>query len=585
MLRKPVRKLNTSAVAPAQRSRGVSARGIKIVRRDERSPLMGLVTKNETSTQIPDPFADFYGAGTGSNILLAPPFNPDALVRVGSQNSTLNQCIDAYIVNIESYGYTLEYIGPPGKENSKEAQSEKSRAVSFLDSPTPDRTLRDIREHSRKDYEYTGNKYFEVMRNRRGEIVGIDQVPATTMRITKVDPEPTDYEGYIRDPEDMTKWVKRKLSKYFRRYVQISPTGRRVYFKEFGDPRPIDPTTGKVNAVLAASALATEIYHKPIYVPGSPYGQPRWIGTLPSILGTRESELVNLNFFRENAIPAMAVLISGGALTAESFDNITNIIRASRGKDAMNRILILEAAADDSAGSVDGSAPAPKIEMKPMVSERQQDGLFKDFEASGARKIRSSMRLPAVYTGDTEEYTKATAEAGQRLAESQVFSPERSSFDEFVNFKVFPTKNVTMWRFKTMGPTTYDPAELAGFIDKFAKNGALSPNVLIKLANQVLDIQIPPMAEDWANIPFSIVLEALQFGYEVKGLDKYITAIQEVANTPLNDNGSGGGSAKPVKPPPAKAKQRAALKKLIRTEAAEIANDLIEAAGHNRQAA
>jgi capsid portal protein len=103
----------------------------------------------------------------------------------------------------------------------------------------------------------------------------------------------------------------RLVPRYFRRYAQISPgTLERVYFKEFGDPRIIDPKTGEVAPDLPFEEQATEIYMDAQYIPGHLYGVPKWIGILPAILGSREAEEVNLNFFRENAIPAMAVLVS-----------------------------------------------------------------------------------------------------------------------------------------------------------------------------------------------------------------------------------------------------------------------------------
>jgi PBSX family phage portal protein len=346
--------------------------------------------------------------------------------------------------------------------------------------------------------------------------------------------------------------------KRFRRYVQIGANGKRVYFKEFGDPRSIDPNTGKVDPSLPIEQQATEIWEEEIYSPGSGYGQPRWIGALPDMLGIRESEIVNLNFFRENAIPAMAVLISGGALTEESYDKVVNVINAARGQDAMNRILILEAAADDSVGDADKAPPAPRIDLKPMVNERQQDGLFKEYQLAAKRKIRSTMRLPAIYTGDTEEYTKATAQTGLRIAEGQVFTPERSKFDDFINYRILPALGITNWWFRTLGPSVYDPDTLSVMIDRFGRQGAMTPNILIKIANQVLDVQIPPVKEDWGNIPFTYTMGMVAQGAQLQGFEELFATIQEAAlpadpnadpNAPpsANDNKPGNAAARKIK--------------------------------------
>lgn len=583
-VKKPVRLIKhvkPQQSAGVRRKGSARARGITIVK--EGNPNYELIGKRDVSNQIPDPFEDFYGFGNGNNILLVPPYNFDQLTRVAEANSTLNQCIESYVVNIESYGFVLEYCGDPSKENSKEAAKQKNKALAFLENPSPENTLRDIREKTRKDYEYTGNKYYEIMTNRAGEVVSFDHIPSTTMRLTRVDSQPTLYKAWVRDPEDPTQFIQKEMQRYFRRFVQLSATGRRVYFKEWGDPRSIDPRTGLVNNELSWEDQATSIFHVPMYTPGVPYGIPRWIGALPVILGQRESELVNLAFFKENAIPAMAVLISGGALTEESFDNITNIIRARRGKDAMNRILILEATSDEYSGSIDGSSPAPRIEMKPMVSDRQTDGTFKDYEKSSADKILSSMRLPPIFIGMSTDYTKATAEAGQRMAEGQIFYPERCRFDDFLNYKVFPTMGITMWKFKSTGSTAHDPADLATFIDKFSKNGALTPNMLIKLANQTLDIQIPDFKEPWANVPFTVITTAIQYGYEIQGLESYIKLIQQPTDgaTPGQDGGTKPvADGKPKKPIakgiiiPQEFIERRRIQRMVKRELSQIASDL-----------
>lgn len=572
-LRAPTRKLNIK-----QKSGKATARVLRDKRNDHSSPYMGLVRSDTKKAQLSDPFTGFYTGSTDLSII--EPRNAfHKLVDIGKRNSALSQCIDAYVVNIESYGYQLEYTGQAGKEDKPAAQAEKNNAIMFLDNINGEKSLREIRENSRRDMEYTGNRFYEMGRDVAGRITFMDHVPAITMRKTRKDKEPTTYNMPIRSPDG--KIVQRQWSKHFCRYVQISATGAKIYFKEFGDPRPIDPKTGKVNASLAIEDQATEIYHGMLYSPGEAYGVPRWIGALPAMLGLRESELVNLNFFRENAIPAMAVLISGGALTEESFDKVNSLFTQARGKDAMNKVLILEAAADDAVGNADQAPPVPKIDMKPMISERQSDGLFKDYETEAKRKVRSSMRLPAIFTGDSEEYTKATAQSGQRIAESQVFFPERSMFDDFMNRWVLPTLGITMWRFKTMGPTVYDPESLGTLIDRFGRHGAITPNILIKIANQVLDVQIPPAKGKWGDIPFTYTMGMVQNGAQIEDFEEIFAVINDASNPDLNpDTGDTSGTGENVdsgatNPANDNAKTTAAIRRMLKRELHAVSNEII----------
>ena len=571
--------------------RPVRMRVLQRKNNDAAAPFMELVTKETEggTKQLQDPFGNLYSA---NNIapeykIIQPLHDPGRLILVSMQNSALNQCIDAYVVNIESYGYQLEYVGPIGEEKGKEQQAELTRLRSFLECPNGDKSLREVRENSRRDLERVGYRYFEISRDSNGVIGFFDHVPSPTMRKTIRDKEATPYKVQVPDP-DGDGFISKTFSKYFRRYVQIGFNGSKVYFKEFGDPRPIDPKDGKVNDNLAIEDQATEIFEHGLYMPGSAYGLPRWIGAIPDMLGMREAEMVNLNFFRENAIPAMVCLISGGLLTNESFDNVTNIINSARGRDAMNRILILEAAADDSSGTMDANPPTPRITMQPMNDARQSDGQFKDYQQGGARKVRSTMRLPAIYTGDTEEYSRATADSGQRVAENQVFSPERSMFDEFMNTRVLPTHNIRYWRFKTMGPTVYDPDMIGNLIDKMAKHGGLTPNILVKIANQVFDVQIPAHEGEWGDIPLVYALAMANQGIAIDGMEDLFSIVNDLANPALNPDGSDPAddptedpNAPPVVPTdpnaPLTKSDVVKLKRQLRRELLSITNEAITA--------
>lgn len=534
----------------------------------------GVLSHTSKANALADPFSASDYGGDNDFVPIEPEYPYNLLMRAARSNSALPQCVEAYVVNIERYGYQLEYTGKVGSEAKPAQQAQKNNAIMLLDYPTGDMSLKDIRELRRKDKEYLGSCYIEVGRDIADRIVSLDHLPAMTMRKTKKDKTKTTYEVPVRSPDG--KIVMRQWSKNFRRYVQVGANGKKTYFKELGDPRTIDPKNGKVNEALAIEDAATEVYVEELSSPGLTYGCPRWIGALPDMLGLRESELVNLNFFRENAIPAMAILISGGALTEESYDKVVNIINSAKGKDAMNRVLILEAAADESMSSTEQVPPAPKIDMKPMQGERQQDATFQEYQKSGKRKIRSSMRLPALYTGDTEEYTKATAQSGIRVAEQQVFAPERASFDDFINTKVFPTLGITDWRFKTMGPTTYDPDTLSVLLDRLNRAGAMTPNVLVKIANQLLDVQIEAIPGDWGDVPFAYTLGMVGEGRFLTEYEKLFTEVQTAtsaagvsADNPGNDTGAANDNN-------AEAKIRAKVRSILKREIAKVTDEILE---------
>ena len=137
-------------------------------------------------------------------------------------------------------------------------------------------------------------------------------VPSFTVRLLPLDRSPTEVEDRIRvSPVSLdTVTVRHRL----RRYVQIQGTDR-VFFKSFGDPRMVSRRTGQVfdraeslTDADASDGAATELLHFAIHSPRSPYGVPRWVGTLLSVLGSRQMEEVNFLYFENKSVPPLALL-------------------------------------------------------------------------------------------------------------------------------------------------------------------------------------------------------------------------------------------------------------------------------------
>lgn len=463
--------------------------------------------------------------GGNSLRIMEPVYGYKQLIKMALSSTILRQCVDSYVTNIESYGMELEYIGPEGQEQSRAAQNEKARIQRIVAGLTNDeRPIQKHREDSRIDKELLGARCFEILRDAAGRVVGFDHVPTVTIRVTTREREYTTYNEY--DAKVGVSVTKRRR---FRRFVQINENGKKTFFKEYGDPRPINPENGNVDYSLSIEDEATEIFYDALYFPGTPYGVPRWAGAIPALLGAREAEMVNLNFFRDNAIPAMAVLVSGGALTEESFEKIDNYITGVRGAASMNRIVVMEAVSDGAeAAAIDGSLPAPKIDIKPMLSERQHEGLFAAYISDTERKTRSSFRLPPIYIGSASEYNRASAFASMLTADQQIFVPERRSWDEMFDRIVLATHGVSYWRARSAGPGLQDPAEVSKIVQTLGKEGALTPNVAIKIANRYLDADIQPVMEEWGDLPFSIIMSYVNNGDTVKGLDIFEERVQQV---------------------------------------------------------
>lgn len=500
----------------------------------------------DVSQTISDPFDGMYDGlsilDRSAKLKVLEPFYPfEKLQGLFLSSSVLRQCVEAYVNNIDGFGSILEYIGPEGSEDSSVARDEKAFLEVLLRKPNPEHNLIQTRKQLRTDKHVYGNAALEVIRNRLGQITYMKSVPQFTMRMTDTDPELVKVTVKVRTTTGRVATVTQ--GRRFRRYVQKLGGNKYVYFKEFGDPRVIDSRTGLVNPSTPDQFRATEIKMFANYTPGMGYGTPLWVSTMTDILGHRESSLVNLNFFRDNAIPAMAVLVSGGFLAEEAVLSLKQRFENVRGRDAANNVMVLEALAEET-GDANKTNPAPRVEMKSLVSERQQDGLFLEYQKAAKNMVRSSMRLPALYTGDTDEYTKATAITSVLVAETQVFAPERNDFDAFMNEEVLTTYDIANWRFKSLAPKLGDPDQVAKLLDSLDKIGALTPNVGIKLANELLSLSIEKVTAPWGDYPFEMIRDIIRTGYAAKGMEDVIgeqyvqpSAPAATGNTPDKDNG------------------------------------------------
>lgn len=479
---------------------------VRVLTRDAAESDAVAIAKNDVgSQQLQDPFVQSYESDPMSvTNVLRPPYKMETLKMLPIRNAILLQCIHAMVTNCHSFGWTLVYEGEKGKEQSAEALAEKVRIENLLDFPNDHDSLGNMRVKAGTDYEVLGNGYFEVGRDATGNVSFYYHVPGEKVRLCKVDSTPVPIKmTLMRNGKPVVITARR----FFRRFVQMVGSDK-VYFKEFGDPRSIDPKTGNVNTTLPLEKQATEILHVPQYWSGSPYGIPCWVNNLPAILGMREAEMVNLQYFEDNAIPAMAVLVSGGTLAEDTLLELQEKFVNSKGRDQINRVVVIEAVADlDAAGDTDSAPPVPSLEIKPLRDAQQSDALFLAYDEASMAKIRGSFRLPPIYVGRSDDYTRATAESSAQLAEIQVFAPRRNVFDDVMNTKllVYNQEMPKFWRFRTNGSKLVDPALILQALTVLEALGAASPNLAIQIANDLFGLSLQPIEDDWGSKPFAFV--------------------------------------------------------------------------------
>ena len=177
--------------------------------------------------------------------IIEPPYDLEVLAMLPEISCILPQCIDAMKQNVEGFGYTLIPTISTVDDKAAQARVEADikMANDFFKWVNFEMDWESLRKMMRGDLEAIGNGYFEELRNQKDEISGIEYVQGVSIKLTRLDKEETDYT--IKSVGDGGEIVEIKRSKRFRRYVQ-HVDGKSIFFKELGDPRDIDKTSGLV---------------------------------------------------------------------------------------------------------------------------------------------------------------------------------------------------------------------------------------------------------------------------------------------------------------------------------------------------
>ena len=400
-----------------------------------------------------DEYQDLYVGATRDQGVLEPPYNLRTLDRLSQENNALSPCVEAMVTNVAGTGYDFESDDEEVEDDEDDAKIQELRE--FFREPWPGVSFTTIRQELRRDLERTGNAYLEVLRNAQDEIVFLRHVDAKMMRLLKLD-----------DPIPVEKTVRRKgrdveitVMQRERRYCQIVNGVSLVFFRDFGASRDLHKSTGHWaprGQRLPAKDRATEIIHFTCLPDAhTPYGVPRWISQLPSVLGSRKAEEFNLDFFDHGGVPPVLILLQGGTLQAETRQALEQKMSLGSAK-SKNRVAVLEV--EPTGGSVDHPTPA-RVTVERFGGERTSDSMFENYDAKCEERVRRSFRLPPIFVGQAADYAFATAFVSYTVAEAQVFKPERDEEDEVISMRLLSALGYSGYRMVSK-PMTIEDVQL-----------------------------------------------------------------------------------------------------------------------------
>lgn len=457
------------------------------------------------------------------------PYNVPKLFEIIENNSMLRPCIDAFVTNTVGTGWEIDPLARGKKPN----EGENFELTTFLEHANSDESMVTVMSKVIDDRESVGFGFLEVIRDAGRNISLLRHAPAMVTRLGSKIADPLLVEYTISRGRRLSIV---KEYRQFRRYVQIVG-GRQVWFKELGDTRTMNRNTGHIEGEegFQPGAPATEILH--FKLPSNElYGVPRWINQLPSVIGSRESEEVNMRYFQDNTVPPMMLTVSGGRLTSNSYRELTRALHTNNiGADRQHKIMIVEAVGDGD--SLDANGTPVRLNVEKLTDARQSDALFKDYDQANRDKIRMSWRLPGIVVGASNDTNVASAQIASFIADSQVFGPARSEIDEILNKRIVNADNglsLLSCKLTSRVPAISSPETTLKTLTALNVIGAVTPRAAQQTANKVLQLELPAYPEkgedgyeEWMDQPIQLSLKSTAKLNESDNENKHLQANQK----------------------------------------------------------
>lgn len=461
-----------------------------------------------------------------------PRFSPEVWAAAMEQSTRLGRCIRTYARNTVGLGWFIEPIqkldpnAPDHGEHLMKVKAQTALLHRLFNKPSKLIPTTELFFMAKVDEEATGNGYIEVVRNNARHITGLFHAPSVSVRV-RVKKEETG-EQHIGG------------------YVQIRGNEKR-YFKEFGDETVMNALTGDVysgDTPLPIAQRATEILHFKLYSPTSTwYGAPRYVSAAPALSGNRLASVRNVKFFENDAVPRMALLVSGGRLTPDSINSIEDFFKAKvQGTEKAHSVVVIQT--EQTKVGFQQQQDNVRLELKPLTVGVTEDASFSQYRSANDDEIREAFGIPPVFFS-TESVNKASSQTSREICNEQEFEPDRLVKENIINLTIIADvlgmeEPVVRFRFERMKLT--DPLDTARMDQTYASLGALTPNELRESVGKPRY----PVEYKFGDKPMQVAMAELSMQLAEAIMGEFKTQIkhskeQAAANQPPPMPGMGGG--------------------------------------------
>lgn len=479
-----------------------------------------------------------------------PPYDPQVMYEIYEASAYLQPNVSAYAANIDGHGHhflsnidfttdlTSELIkealfedwvltGQKGEDPylltdedleaikldlKRNTRIDMVKAESFFKNCSWEGSFVTLRKETRKDLEVTGNAYWEVIRNKEGQLRKFRRILPNQVRITKLSEKLYPVKTY--DKKSRLTVDSDVGDRRIRTFIVSDGTGNTKQFhKPYNCQAVMALETGELFQDLKAMenkskedsvkrTPANEIIHFKLSSNlKEPYGVPRWVGVLPDVLGSRSASEYNYNWFREGFFVPLAILVAGGTLSPESVKRIKDFVKNSKGTKNAHKVMVIEA-------SPDGKDLIPQMKFERLEDDvDKQDARWQTYDSNNEARIGSQFRIPSVVRGMMQKaYNRASAETALKQADEQVFNPIRMDFDWMMNLLVLPELGIHLVAFASNGYTDSDRQVLGDLIVSFVRWGILTPKEGRDLAETVFGKNFESLDSSWVRVPQNVWL-------------------------------------------------------------------------------
>lgn len=415
------------------------------------------------------------------------PYDQEYLAYLTALNQRLWSCIDAVSRNSVGVGIEIKpYLYPHQTLTDFDAQQKttyREQSLSLIRwlnrIAGPEKRFADIAVEQALNLIGLGDCYLEVVETAKGDVAQV----------------------YDISPKRM--WIGTNLD----RYIQMK-SGKKVYFKKFFDDIPRNKNNfERLEARTDVSNMATKVVHirKPNLL-SSVYGVPDFVPSIPQVVGSRKVDERNKVFFDNDAVPRLAITISGGGLSEDTETRITNFLKSNhKGAENAHRIMVLAA---NAANTNSPNFRPPKIEVVPLTVSETEDGSFLKYKASCEESIREAFRISKIFLGTSSDVNRAAAFTMREMTVELVFrvvgGMMADRYNETLLKKWMVEENISeeecLVEIGFAVPATLTQKDRAEITKAYASAGAYSPDDIREMQG------LEPFNKPWSKIPLTLAI-------------------------------------------------------------------------------